>query len=158
MFFSQKQMMARNAASMVDNPMAQQQKILLYVMPVFLAVISFQFPLGILLYWVTTNFWQIAQQAVILRESSKVETKDAGSGAKGGAKGSPSGSTGGSRGATSGRRPADTASHDVVEESSSTRPEDGGTGEGTPRENPGGAASDPSPGPQRRLPKRGGGR
>jgi YidC/Oxa1 family membrane protein insertase len=70
MFISQKQMMARNAATQVDdsNPMAQQQKILLYVMPVFLAVISFQFPLGILLYWVTTNFWQVAQQWIILRE------------------------------------------------------------------------------------------
>ena len=68
MFLMQKQMMARNSAQMVDNPMAQQQKILLYVMPVFLAVISFQFPLGILLYWVTTNLWQVVQQAIILRE------------------------------------------------------------------------------------------
>jgi YidC/Oxa1 family membrane protein insertase len=68
MFWSQKQMMARNAAQMADNPMAQQQKVLLYAMPVFLAFISFQFPLGILLYWVTTNFWQVAQQAIILRE------------------------------------------------------------------------------------------
>ncbi|MEX0869341.1 MAG: YidC/Oxa1 family membrane protein insertase [Nitriliruptoraceae bacterium] len=68
MFWSQRQMMARNAANQGDNPMAQQQKILLYVMPVFLAVVSWQFPLGILLYWVTTNFWQVAQQAIILRE------------------------------------------------------------------------------------------
>jgi YidC/Oxa1 family membrane protein insertase len=70
MFISQKQMMARTAAThgADSNPMAQQQKILLYVMPVFLAVISFQFPLGILLYWVTTNFWQVAQQWIILRE------------------------------------------------------------------------------------------
>jgi YidC/Oxa1 family membrane protein insertase len=68
MFVSQKQMMARTAASGADNPMAQQQKILLYVMPIFLAVISFRFPIGILLYWVTTNFWQVAQQAIILRE------------------------------------------------------------------------------------------
>ncbi|MBS3939510.1 MAG: YidC/Oxa1 family membrane protein insertase [Actinobacteria bacterium] len=75
MFWSQKQMMARNAAQMADNPMAQQQKILLYVMPVFLAFISFNFPLGILLYWVTTNFWQVAQQWVILREvKHEVET------------------------------------------------------------------------------------
>jgi YidC/Oxa1 family membrane protein insertase len=73
MFFSQKQMMARNAATMADNPMAQQQKILLYVMPVFLAVISFQFPLGVLLYWVTTNFWQIVQQAIILREGARID-------------------------------------------------------------------------------------
>lgn len=68
MFLSQKQMMARTAATGADNPMAQQQKILLYVMPVFLAVVSFQFPIGILLYWVTTNFWQVIQQAIILRE------------------------------------------------------------------------------------------
>ncbi|MEX2504552.1 MAG: membrane protein insertase YidC [Egicoccus sp.] len=76
MFWSQKQMMARNAATQTgDNPMAQQQKILLYVMPVFLAFISFNFPLGILLYWVTTNFWQVVQQWVILREvKHEVET------------------------------------------------------------------------------------
>ena len=70
MFISQKQMMARTAVTQGDtpNPMAQQQKILLYVMPLFLAVISFQFPLGILLYWVTTNAWQVVQQWIILRE------------------------------------------------------------------------------------------
>jgi YidC/Oxa1 family membrane protein insertase len=71
MFFSMKQMQARTAATQpgdAPNPMAQQQKILLYVMPVFLAVISFNFPLGLLLYWCTTNIWQVAQQAIILRE------------------------------------------------------------------------------------------
>ena len=68
MFITQKQMMARTAASGADNPMAQQQKILLYVMPLFLAVISFQFMLGLLLYWVTTNIWQVIQQWIILRE------------------------------------------------------------------------------------------
>ena len=72
MFLSQKQMMARTAVTQGDaaNPMAQHQKILLYVMPLFLAVISFQFPLGILLYWVTTNAWQVVQQWIILREVS----------------------------------------------------------------------------------------
>lgn len=107
MFFSQKQMMARNAASMADNPMAQQQKILLYVMPVFLAAISFQFPLGILLYWVTTNAWQIAQQAIILRETSKIDgAKDTGSRGSGTGPDGPSDAAppvGGARGATSGR-------------------------------------------------------
>jgi YidC/Oxa1 family membrane protein insertase len=93
MFLSQKQMMARNATSGSDNPMAQQQKILLYVMPVFLAVVSFQFPIGILLYWVTTNFWQVAQQAIILREvSHEAETgelanRPGGEAAKGGRRG-----------------------------------------------------------------------
>lgn len=70
LFLTQRQMIARSASQNGDepNPMAQQQKILMYVLPVFLAVISFRFPLGILLYWVTTNTWQVAQQAVIMRE------------------------------------------------------------------------------------------
>jgi len=69
MFWTQRQMLARNKLQQgVENPMMQQQKILMYGMPIFLAVISFQFPLGILLYWVTTNVWQVAQQAIILRE------------------------------------------------------------------------------------------
>jgi YidC/Oxa1 family membrane protein insertase len=68
MFVSQKQVMARQSAGGADNPMAQQQKVLLYVMPVFLAFISFNLPLGVLLYWVTTNAWQAGQQAIMLRE------------------------------------------------------------------------------------------
>ncbi|MBW3657106.1 MAG: YidC/Oxa1 family membrane protein insertase [Actinobacteria bacterium] len=67
MFWSQRQMMSRNSGAM-EGPAAQQQKIMMYIMPVFLAFISQGFPLGVLLYWVTTNFWQMGQQAVILRE------------------------------------------------------------------------------------------
>lgn len=69
MFWSQRQMIARNASSAGDGgTAAQQQKIMMYVMPVFLAFISQSLPLGVLLYWVTTNAWQMGQQAVILRE------------------------------------------------------------------------------------------
>jgi YidC/Oxa1 family membrane protein insertase len=68
MFLSTKQTMASQPTAGGDNPMAQQQKIMLYVMPVFLAVISFNFPLGVLLYWVTTNTWQAVQQWFMLRE------------------------------------------------------------------------------------------
>ncbi len=68
MFVMQKQMMARQASSGADNPMAQQQKIMLYALPPFLGVISWNLPLGVLLYWVTTNAWQGGQQAIMLRE------------------------------------------------------------------------------------------
>jgi YidC/Oxa1 family membrane protein insertase len=68
MFISMKQTMARQPTPDGDNPMAQQQKIMLYVMPPFLAVISFNLPLGVLLYWVTTNAWQAGQQWFMLRE------------------------------------------------------------------------------------------
>ncbi|MFP5308829.1 MAG: membrane protein insertase YidC [Actinomycetes bacterium] len=65
MFWSMRQMSARTT---MEGVQAQQQKIMMYVMPVFLAVISFNFPMGVILYWVTTNFWQMGQQAIILRE------------------------------------------------------------------------------------------
>ena len=65
MFITQRQMMAKNNA---EGPQAQQQKILMYVMPVFLAFISQSLPLGVLLYWVTTNLWQGVQQYVVLYE------------------------------------------------------------------------------------------
>jgi YidC/Oxa1 family membrane protein insertase len=114
MFITQKQMMARTAATGADNPMAQQQKILLYVMPVFLAVISFQFMLGLLLYWVTTNIWQVVQQWIILREvqaeAQSGELKDKPGGGAAGKGGATSGTTNprsgspGKGGATSGRR------------------------------------------------------
>ena len=77
MFYSQRQMMNRT-----DNDGNQQQKILMYVMPVFLAFVSQGLPLGVLLYWVTTNVWQTGQQAVILREV-KHEIDEGGKGGRG---------------------------------------------------------------------------
>jgi YidC/Oxa1 family membrane protein insertase len=151
MFWSQKQMMARNSATMADNPMAQQQKILLYVMPIFLAVISFQFPLGILLYWVTTNFWQIVQQAIILRETTKPGPLAAV------ATGEGDETVRRSRGATSGRRdPAPrTPSQDTPDlENSSINDDD--EGPGTRPDGPSGGTSGPDSSGRGRLPRRGG--
>ena len=65
-FITQRQLMARNAASGMAQ-MPQQQKTLLYVLPVIFALFGFKFPLGVLLYWLTTNFWSMAQQAVVIR-------------------------------------------------------------------------------------------
>ena len=72
-FFQQKQM--QKASS---GPQAQQMKIITTIMPVFLGFISFQIAAGVLVYWVTTNTWQIAQQTVMLRrrEEQPVAAKD----------------------------------------------------------------------------------
>ncbi len=64
MFITQKQMMSRNAA---EGPAATQQKIMMYVFPIFLAFISLNFPLAVVLYWVTTNLWQGVQQYIMFR-------------------------------------------------------------------------------------------
>ena len=70
MFLTQRQMQARNSA---EGAQATQQKVMMYVFPVFLAVISFNFPLAVVLYWVTTNIWQSAQQYVMLRTTADEE-------------------------------------------------------------------------------------
>ncbi|MFC7646519.1 YidC/Oxa1 family membrane protein insertase [Streptosporangium lutulentum] len=60
-FLTVRQSVGRSMAQMPDNPMAQQQKILMYVSPLF-AIFSLNFPLGLILYWVTTNLWTLSQQ------------------------------------------------------------------------------------------------
>ena len=67
-FTTQRQLMMKNMpASALDNPFAQQQKILLYVLPVVFAVSGVNFPIGVLLYWLTTNAWSMGQQFYVIR-------------------------------------------------------------------------------------------
>lgn len=76
MFVSQKQMMARNSATSGQGDMqATQQKVMLYAMPVMMGVFGFNLPIGVLLYWVTTNVWTMVQQWFITR---RVEEETAG--------------------------------------------------------------------------------
>jgi len=67
-FTTQRQLMTKNMpASALDNPFAKQQKVLLYVLPVFFAVSGVNFPIGVLIYWFTTNLWSMAQQFYVIR-------------------------------------------------------------------------------------------
>jgi YidC/Oxa1 family membrane protein insertase len=65
-FITQRQLMARTAASGEPSQFAQQQKILLYVLPFTFFIFGFRFPLGVLIYWLTTNVWSMAQQHVVI--------------------------------------------------------------------------------------------
>jgi YidC/Oxa1 family membrane protein insertase len=49
-----------------------KQSKIMYLMPLAFGFISFSFPAGILVYWVTTNIWSIGQQWII----NKLITKD----------------------------------------------------------------------------------
>jgi YidC/Oxa1 family membrane protein insertase len=60
-FLTVRQSVGRSIAQMPDNPMAKQQKLLMYISPLF-AFFSLNFPLGLILYWVTTNVWTLSQQ------------------------------------------------------------------------------------------------
>jgi YidC/Oxa1 family membrane protein insertase len=67
-FTTQHQLMRKNMpASALDNPFAKQQKVLLYLMPLFFAISGVNFPIGVLLYWLTTNVWSMGQQFYVIR-------------------------------------------------------------------------------------------
>jgi YidC/Oxa1 family membrane protein insertase len=51
------------------HPFAQQQKILLYVFPLIFASSGVNFPVGVLLYWLTTNLWTMGQQFYVIRRN-----------------------------------------------------------------------------------------
>jgi YidC/Oxa1 family membrane protein insertase len=67
-FTTQRQLMQKNMpASALDNPFAKQQKMLMYVLPLFFAISGVNFPIGVLLYWLTTNVWSMGQQFYVIR-------------------------------------------------------------------------------------------
>jgi YidC/Oxa1 family membrane protein insertase len=68
-FLTQRQLMVKNMPSGQDNPLMQQQKILLYVFPLMFAVFGINFPIGVLIYWLTTNLWTGGQQFYVIRRN-----------------------------------------------------------------------------------------
>ena len=69
-FTTQKQLTQKNMpASAMQGPMAQQQKMLLYALPVIFAVSGVNFPIGVLIYWTTTNVWSMGQQFYVIRRN-----------------------------------------------------------------------------------------
>jgi YidC/Oxa1 family membrane protein insertase len=69
-FLTQRQLMTKNMpADALTGPYAQQQKILLYVLPVVFAVGGIAFPIGVILYWTTSNLWTMGQQFVVIRHN-----------------------------------------------------------------------------------------
>jgi YidC/Oxa1 family membrane protein insertase len=52
-----------------NDMMAQQQKIMLYVFPVIFAVSGVNFPVGVLIYWGTTNLWTFGQQYYVIKRN-----------------------------------------------------------------------------------------
>ena len=65
-FITQRQIMARTMSEeAVPSPFMRQQKVLLYSLPVVFGVGGIVFPIGVLIYWTTTNFWTMGQQFVV---------------------------------------------------------------------------------------------
>ncbi|SDK82102.1 membrane protein insertase YidC [Streptomyces indicus] len=68
-FFTQRQLMTKNVDMSVKTPFMQQQKMLMYVFPVIFAVFGINFPVGVLVYWLTTNVWTMGQQMYVIRQN-----------------------------------------------------------------------------------------
>ncbi|MFJ5230246.1 membrane protein insertase YidC [Kitasatospora sp. NPDC088391] len=68
-FITQRQLMTKNMDLTVKTPFMQQQKMLMYVFPVMFAVMGINFPVGVLVYWLTTNVWSMGQQLVVIRNN-----------------------------------------------------------------------------------------
>jgi YidC/Oxa1 family membrane protein insertase len=69
-FLTQRQLMSKNMpADALTGPYAQQQKMLLYVLPIVFAVGGIAFPVGVLFYWTTSNLWTMGQQFYVIRNN-----------------------------------------------------------------------------------------
>jgi YidC/Oxa1 family membrane protein insertase len=62
-FFQQRQMQK----SSPPGAASQQQQAIMKIMPLFFGFIGFTFPAGLVLYWTTSNLFQIGQQTLLLR-------------------------------------------------------------------------------------------
>jgi YidC/Oxa1 family membrane protein insertase len=70
-FTTQRQLMVKGMPKNDDpnNMMLQQQKIMLYLFPIIFAISGVNFPIGVLIYWSTTNFWTWGQQYYVIKRN-----------------------------------------------------------------------------------------
>ena len=67
-FITQKQIMAKNQnPEVMNSQFMQTQKLLLYVLPLVFLVSGLTFPLGVMTYWLISNFWTMGQQFLVIR-------------------------------------------------------------------------------------------
>ncbi|MFD7610042.1 membrane protein insertase YidC [Streptomyces sp. NPDC059828] len=68
-FYTQRQLMQKNVDLSVKTPYMQQQKMLMYIFPLIFAVMGINFPVGVLVYWLTTNVWTMGQQMYVINQN-----------------------------------------------------------------------------------------
>jgi YidC/Oxa1 family membrane protein insertase len=69
-YFQQRQMQKASP----PGASSQQQQALLRIMPLAFGVFGFFFPVGLVLYWTTSNAWQIGQQYFMLKNRPTAES------------------------------------------------------------------------------------
>jgi YidC/Oxa1 family membrane protein insertase len=71
-YISQRQLMNKQTAQV--NP---QQQMIMRIMPLMFFVFAVNVPLAVIIYWVTTNFWSVGQQYILLRNAPVPAGEDA---------------------------------------------------------------------------------
>ena len=67
-FITQLQIVSKNMSEETKaSPAFRQQRILLYILPIVFAVSGVAFPLGVMFYWLVSNFWTMGQQFIVIR-------------------------------------------------------------------------------------------
>jgi YidC/Oxa1 family membrane protein insertase len=54
----------------------RNQKLIMYALPFFFVAFAWQFPAGLLVYWITTNLWTIVQQTIVRRRLGPLRPPD----------------------------------------------------------------------------------
>jgi YidC/Oxa1 family membrane protein insertase len=70
-FTTQRQLMVKGMPKLdsTNNMMLQQQKVMLYLFPLIFAISGVNFPVGVLIYWSTTNLWTMGQQFYVIKRN-----------------------------------------------------------------------------------------
>ena len=70
-FTTQRQLLVKGMPKQDDsnNMMMQQQKVMMYIFPIIFAVSGVNFPVGVLIYWGTTNLWTMGQQFYVIKRN-----------------------------------------------------------------------------------------
>jgi YidC/Oxa1 family membrane protein insertase len=120
----------------------RNQKLIMYALPFFFVAFVWNFPAGLLVYWITTNLWTIVQQAIVRKRLGPLKPPPDAAGT--GPPGTPATATAGARAAVPGARPSgrkEQREEELVE-----------AGKGGPKPRSGG----PPPAPPRKKKKRSG--
>ncbi|WP_417220109.1 membrane protein insertase YidC [Arthrobacter sp.] len=69
-FITQRQIMTKNMTKeALEGPFMQQQKMMMYILPLVFGIGGINFPIGVLIYWTATNVWTLGQQFYVIRNN-----------------------------------------------------------------------------------------
>ena len=68
-FITQRQIISKNQtpANLQNSQYMQTQKIMLWIFPIMFAISGVSFPLGVMFYWLVSNFWTMGQQYFVIK-------------------------------------------------------------------------------------------